>query len=264
MSNSKHHFLYKIENKVNGKLYIGITKNPRLRWWQHRFHRHPDTISIVKLAMDKYGVSNFTFSILCVGSADYIAELEGKAILAFGTIENGYNIRPCHEGFRFEVKRRSDDKPAYVSGFWFPNKRTAVKSLGMSPSTFVARRKSGTLGLVDCNRVLVKSGTPVYVGGMWFPCISIAKDALGVALPTLRKRIREGSVEAAYIEKTYKRGEESPLYGKKGAACINSKPIIVEGVYYSSTAEAADRTRFSSSTIYRRLKSGDPNFSYAT
>lgn len=55
--------IYKITNKVNGKVYIGFTQNTKRRWWAHRSFNGSKTKALY-LAMQKHGRDNFCFDIL--------------------------------------------------------------------------------------------------------------------------------------------------------------------------------------------------------
>lgn len=258
-----NYYLYKIANKVNGKLYIGITKNPRLRKWQHFNHRHPSTISVIKLAIDKYGKDNFEFEVICIGTRSYIQELESKAIEAYNTVSpNGYNVACGGEGATVrEVKKRSDDEPVYVTGFWFPNLRTAVRKTGIPSRTIRRWEKDGKIGdIVQPFRRTMNR--PIYVSGFWFPSTKVASSVLGIQEKTIRQRVARGFVEAVRKEKEYPRGENHPFFGKKGGLCHNSKPCVVEGNEYLSLSEAVKATGYSETKIRRRIKSGDPNFKF--
>lgn len=58
--------VYKICNKVNGKIYVGSSNNIKVRWAKHkallRHHYHPN--SHLQAAWDKYGEENFEFSLI--------------------------------------------------------------------------------------------------------------------------------------------------------------------------------------------------------
>lgn len=58
--------IYKITNKVNGKIYIGSSKNITYRWRQHLDELCTGTHCNSKLQLDfnKYGIENFTFEIV--------------------------------------------------------------------------------------------------------------------------------------------------------------------------------------------------------
>lgn len=261
----KPYYLYKIENKVNGKLYIGVTKNPEQRKKAHFFSRSQKARSLIKNAIDKYGVENFDFSILCIGERDYIFNLEAKAVDLYKTLSPfGYNIKPGgYGGFGHEVEKRIDDAPVYITGFWFPNMRTALKATKMNKTTVYNRLRVGIAGetFLKAN-VKTPKGSPVYVAGIWWPCVTIASEKLSIKVSTLRKRIRENTLEAALKPKQVK-GESHRLYGKTGALCPNSKPVLVEGVRYVSIKEAVLSTKYSEESLRKRLKSSKyPDFEY--
>jgi group I intron endonuclease len=58
--------IYKIENKANGKVYIGQSANINKRWIEHRSNlnnnRHPNRK--LQNAWNNYGQDNFDFNIL--------------------------------------------------------------------------------------------------------------------------------------------------------------------------------------------------------
>ena len=58
--------IYKIENKVNSKVYIGSSNNIKRRWQKHkallRHNKHQN--SHLQAAWNKYGEDNFAFSIV--------------------------------------------------------------------------------------------------------------------------------------------------------------------------------------------------------
>jgi group I intron endonuclease len=61
-------YIYKITNKVNGKVYIGKTSllDPFERWVQHRadYKRKRFEKRIIYQAMNKYGIDNFIFEVI--------------------------------------------------------------------------------------------------------------------------------------------------------------------------------------------------------
>lgn len=58
------HYLYKITNLINNKIYIGQTKRPNKRWYDHRYKSAPT--KIIHYAINKYGAHNFTFEIIAI------------------------------------------------------------------------------------------------------------------------------------------------------------------------------------------------------
>jgi len=59
------HYLYKITNLVNNKIYIGQTVQPNKRWWQHRFEAANPT-KVIHYAINKYGAHNFVFEVIAM------------------------------------------------------------------------------------------------------------------------------------------------------------------------------------------------------
>jgi hypothetical protein len=88
--------VYKITNKVNGKCYIGITKNSVVqRFQQHCRNRESTPIS---LAIKKYGKDNFTVEqIDSHNNPKELFELEAKHIIEHNSLKpKGYNILSFH------------------------------------------------------------------------------------------------------------------------------------------------------------------------
>ena len=81
-------YIYKIENKINGKVYIGqCTKSIT------ESKNYYGSGKLIQLAIKKYGIDNFEKTILC--ECDNRKELNLKEIeyiSKFNTIETGYNI----------------------------------------------------------------------------------------------------------------------------------------------------------------------------
>ena len=185
-------YLYKITNIVNNKLYIGATSRPSRRWIEHKSESSP--CAKLKRAISKYGKSAFVFEIICVGSEDYIFNLESELIKAFDSIKNGYNIQSGGQRYHFTPETRITDAPVYVSGFWFQSDRQAYKTLGINKRTYFCRKQQGTLGNVKIStspRIPRKRAFPVFVKGFWFPTNKIAQEVLGLSQPTISRLHRQ-------------------------------------------------------------------------
>ena len=83
-------YLYKITNSVNSKVYIGMTIDPERSWKEHC--RGSTGCRKLVNAFNKHGTDKFDFTILAKGSIEYISELEMKAIIAYNSVDSGYNI----------------------------------------------------------------------------------------------------------------------------------------------------------------------------
>lgn len=86
--------IYKITNNINGMSYIGQSNNPQNRWKQHisvSKSKGNDKKSYIHNAIHKFGVDNFTFSI--IGWFDDYNDKEKYYIKEYNTLyPNGYNL----------------------------------------------------------------------------------------------------------------------------------------------------------------------------
>lgn len=82
--------IYKLTNTVNGKAYIGQTKNLSDRITSHKSHKK----LVISRAIQKYGWDNFRVEVLCQGLSEDAVDLwEQLCILKHKTLApNGYNV----------------------------------------------------------------------------------------------------------------------------------------------------------------------------
>ena len=216
-------YLYKIINTVNDKLYIGITCRPKDRLREHFSKK--SKCSKLRHAVNKYGKDCFSMEIICIGTEEYILELEPKVIDLYDSIENGYNLMSGHpnknglfhsaesldkisnslkkyysENESYNKGRlrpeSMDTSPYFISGFWFPDKRVAMNALRMGESSFYKRRADGTLGDVCHPQSKSISHSPVYISGFWFNSLIDAVVILSRPMDYLQLLIRSGDTEA--------------------------------------------------------------------
>ena len=243
------HYLYKITNRVNGKLYIGVTKNPKHRKLCHFNGYDPDRL--ISKAVEKHGVNNFSFEIICAGTKEYIYDLESKAIILYNSKAgkgHGYNI--CDGGLinnqvnkGKSIKTRSDDKFVYVSGFWFPNKRTSLKALNWGVGTYNSRKSAGTLGATHTNR---KRGIQdfVYVAGFWFPSKKLALDKTNITSNIYESRRKDGTL-----------GDLTRL-PRKSSSTVFTKPCYFKGFWFPSIFSASLVFNIKPEALRRRILRG--------
>lgn len=96
------HKIYKITNKINGKVYIGQTSETfRKRYLRHLLDVRNNSKYHFHLAIKKYGDENFTKEILeediphasCLKSKELIIDIKEKEyIKKFDSYHNGYNM----------------------------------------------------------------------------------------------------------------------------------------------------------------------------
>jgi len=95
-------FLYTIRNRASGRLYYGITANPKQRWNSHKFSAHKGVKTILYDAMRSYGVDQFVMEVIEEGSSEYIAQREIELIAAN---PESYNLHQGgHIGFDVRTK----------------------------------------------------------------------------------------------------------------------------------------------------------------
>lgn len=89
------YWIYKITNLVNGKIYIGKTKNIKRRLSQH-FHEESSSDSLIKRAIKEFGENNFKIEIIKENLDSKEAKrLEEEYILLHNSHnrDKGYNIK---------------------------------------------------------------------------------------------------------------------------------------------------------------------------
>lgn len=88
--------IYKIENLINGKIYIGQSIHIEKRWQEHcKASSH----SLIAEAIQKYGKENFSFQIIEECEQDLLNTKESEYIHSYNSlVPNGYNIVLTTEG----------------------------------------------------------------------------------------------------------------------------------------------------------------------
>ena len=119
--------IYKIENKINGKIYVGKTVNFRKRYVSYKasyYNRTERQINFYLMSsIDKYRPENFTFSVLEFCGIDDLAEKEllWMVELESTNLDKGYNLRMdsstgmvTHDSTREKISKRV--KKEYADG----------------------------------------------------------------------------------------------------------------------------------------------------
>ena len=85
--------IYKIENLINHKVYIGQSVNIERRWIDHRCgYQFADEVHLYR-AMQKYGINNFSFTVIEQCKKEELNDKEKYWIKFYNSIDrnNGYN-----------------------------------------------------------------------------------------------------------------------------------------------------------------------------
>lgn len=88
--------IYCIENLINHKKYVGLSKDCFKRWADHRTKsinskKRDDLNKPLYMAMKKYGINNFSFQILEECKQDELKQKEIYWIQKLDSYNNGYN-----------------------------------------------------------------------------------------------------------------------------------------------------------------------------
>ena len=79
--------IYLITNNVNGKKYVGQSRNLIKRWNQHKTESRKDRPRlIVDKAIKKYGIDNFSFEILFECPLDMLDDWETDMIRLYDSM----------------------------------------------------------------------------------------------------------------------------------------------------------------------------------
>ena len=90
--------IYKIENKINNKKYIGQSKNIHRRWKQHKHYlnKNQHENQYLQSAWNKYGENSFNFEIICKCNEVELNQWEEYYINKYDTFRDrnkGYNLQ---------------------------------------------------------------------------------------------------------------------------------------------------------------------------
>jgi hypothetical protein len=141
-------YIYKITNKIDNKIYVGQTiQNVEARWKDHL--KKGSNCRYLKSAINKYGLDNFDFKLVCITFDNQLDDMEIKYIEQYNSlVPNGYNLRQGGNSGRHnaETKQKIAEtllKNRKVIQFDIQGNRLntfnscteAAESVGNSPST---------------------------------------------------------------------------------------------------------------------------------
>lgn len=104
------HYIYKLVNNKNDKVYIGCTKTPAHRMANHRYDARTNKKHLLYMDMRKIGIHNFKMQIIeDVKTLEEAKEIETYLIDLFDSRnpEFGYNkVRGTNKGFKHTDKSK--------------------------------------------------------------------------------------------------------------------------------------------------------------
>lgn len=122
--------IYKIENKINHKIYIGQSIDIKTRWTAHkRCSKYNDKKDYrLYQAINKYGLDNFDFSIIEECKPQLLNEREIYYIQQYDSYNNGYNMTYGGSGLN-GITRNRNYAPKNISQFCGTNDVVEVAKL---------------------------------------------------------------------------------------------------------------------------------------
>lgn len=93
--------IYVIENNINNKKYVGLSKDIKRRWSEHRreLENNIHHNKHLQQAWNKYSAEAFSFRVIYLAKeSEDLGELEKKFIEKYDSYLNGYNCTPGGEG----------------------------------------------------------------------------------------------------------------------------------------------------------------------
>ena len=135
--------IYKIENKINHKIYIGQSIHPEHRFLEHS-RGNNEKNSPIHRAFRKYGKENFSLEIL--GWFEDYNEKEKEYIIKYNSkVPNGYNVQPggneppvlkAENNYSTKITRELADIVIQDILDWRIPRKTIVKTRGITSDNF--------------------------------------------------------------------------------------------------------------------------------
>ena len=132
--------IYKIQNKLNNKIYIGQSIDIARRWKQHiaasKDIKHPLYFDELYKDFRKYGIDNFDFSIVEETTKNRLNDRELYWMKYYNSLQHGYNINAA-AGQKICLEDTIADKQYFFSTFkqvedWLRS-NNITKSQGLTP-----------------------------------------------------------------------------------------------------------------------------------
>ena len=107
--------VYKIMNIVTGDFYVGSSRNVMKRWTEHKYpstwKRYPN--KPLYQDMQKYGVENFRFQLLCSVMPEYLTQVEQEYIEMLNPTYNSNNAKGW-DTERYRKYYQSEKRKEYI------------------------------------------------------------------------------------------------------------------------------------------------------
>jgi group I intron endonuclease len=244
--------IYKIENNINDKIYIGSTENFKLRYNQHKHHLLKGThhSRILQNFVNKYGFNCLSFKII----EENVINLIEREQFYIDTLNPFFNIRKIADSMK-DTKRTESQKKYMVE-------QRMIKS----PYKKGWKHSKETLEKISNNRKGIKQSqeTKIKIGIANKGRLVSSETKIKISKSTKGKVINE-STKIKLSEQ--KKGILNPMYGKsknlhhnfgKKWICSKkkkSKKIIDTntGIIYESVKIASEELNIPLSSFYKYI-----------
>lgn len=262
--------IYKWENLVNGKVYIGQSTQVNTRYSQHLSAVRRGSNTYLHKSIRKYGRHNFGFTILCsVFSIADLDEMEITLIYQYNSQHpNGYNMTSGGGGRRghvpsAETRRKVSERMRGARHPMFGKHHTEA-----TKEKLRTRRKGVPQSRESIERVRLankgKRRTPEF-------CRRISRARTGIKLTEATKKklsdINKGSKHPQFgkprSEATKEKiraattGRILPEEHKQNLLGSHGVPVLFNGVAYGSVSAAAKSIGVTHKVIARKVRLGE-------
>jgi group I intron endonuclease len=123
-------YIYKIRNRIDNKIYVGQTIGDLERRWKTHLNTGSNC-RYLKSAINKYGMDNFEFKLVCITFDNQLDDMEIKYIEQYNSlVPNGYNLRQGGNSgtHHAETKQKISEtlKNRYQNGLIHPRNQLGI------------------------------------------------------------------------------------------------------------------------------------------
>ena len=182
-------YIYKIVNKINGKIYIGQTSlTPELRFNKHKRCYKSDSCPKLYNAMRKYGKNNFYVETICETLKPN--DDEKYWIEYYNSIEKGYNVSTGGDAFTTLPKKYEDE----VINLYLDNKTIHDISRITNRSREYIREVLERNNLRKYNKKEIDKDLIINEYKL-LKQVNLVSKKVKVSVSTIRKILRENNIE---------------------------------------------------------------------